>query len=118
MSRLNVREDYAKVGRAYMLANPVEGMEGVVHSAQMASDPAGQELLHHAQATLESRARVAYVLTQKSVPDPDIDTVRRADEFTARSVGRNVHRLDAAELERRGFEPRRVAAEITELPPP
>jgi hypothetical protein len=104
---------------AYMLANPVEDMESVVQSAAAAaSDPVGRDLLLQAQATLESRDKVAEVLTRQNAPDLNIDTVRRADEFIARSVGRSLHRMDAAELERRGFEPDRVAAETTDLPPP
>ena len=115
----DVEEEYAEVGMEFMLANPVEGMEEIVHSAVMtASDPAGRELLQQAQDTLQSRAKVADVLTRRNEPDLDIETVRRADEFTARSVGRSLHRLDAAELERRGFQPDRVAAEIQTLPPP
>jgi hypothetical protein len=115
----DVREDYAKVGMAFMLANPVEGMEGVVQSAvQTAVDPAGGMLLQEAQATLESRAVVAEALTQERITNLDLDTVRSADEFTARSVGRTLESLDSAELVRRGFDPVHVEAEVKDLPPP
>jgi len=112
----DVREDYAKVGMAYMLANPVEGMEGVVQRAvETASDPAGEILLQQAQVTLESRAKVGEVLTRKAVPDLDLNTVRRADEFTAWSAGRKLESLDPVELRRRGFDPALVTKEIMAL---
>ena len=75
-------------------------------------------LLQEAQATLESRAVVAEALTQERINNLDLDTVRSADEFTARSVGRTLESLDSAELARRGFDPVHVEAEVKELPPP